>query len=115
LLERDVFRTAVRFALMNGFREDSPVITSLLQDLYRIMPSLFSTLLTESESCSVIQALDRPDEDEALTGIESNKHHVQVAAVGCPAKILQGGAEVSCPDIGHPDDAHIQISVAKSI
>jgi hypothetical protein len=58
LLELDSFRTALRFALMDGFREDSPVITSLLQDLYRVMPSLFSTLLTVSENCSVMQALE---------------------------------------------------------
>ena len=83
MLEHDTLRTAVRFALMNGFREDAPVITSLLQDLYRSIPSLFSTLLAESERHSIIEALDPLDEDEVLTGIQSDEHHVKVTATGC--------------------------------
>ena len=66
MLELDSFRTALRFALMDGFHEDSPVITSLLQDLYRVMPSLFSTLLTVFENCSVMQALDQLDEGDVF-------------------------------------------------
>jgi hypothetical protein len=68
---------------MNGFREGALVITNLLQDLYRSIPSLFSTLLAESERHSITEALDPLDEDEVLTGIQSDEHHVKVTATGC--------------------------------
>ena len=94
MLGRENVRFIVRMLLMNAFSNPEPQLTQMIQQLYRDIPSLFESLIPQSEQESLITtATDKVDEgDEAdldegallsTNDPAAQINHIRPTVIGC--------------------------------
>jgi hypothetical protein len=80
LLKHEALRQSVRLILANAFAHDEPQITAMLQRLRQRCPTLFQSLLPQSEQHQVQLPSAHIDQDDVLDSLISDALHSDITA-----------------------------------
>ena len=80
LLKHEALRQSIRLILVNAFAHDEPQITTMLQHLCQRCPTLFQSLLPQSEQHQIQLPSAHIDQDDVLDSLISDALHSDISA-----------------------------------